>query len=195
MRTPADPRDPGRGTSVAADRPQSAGTGAPIAIPPGMDGGEVRRRRERRFLYVLLGCAAALSILVGAGLIAAWSAGSIVVQVDERGRGGDQVRLRVPAAAGHLALLCLPDRAFAGPARDRIFRRGKLGILARELERVPDGTVLVEVESPRERVRISRERDLLLIRVDSPDENVRVEVPVKLAGAALKRVERIAADG
>jgi hypothetical protein len=151
-----------------------------------------RPTREQRFLLILLGGAAALSLLVGAGLIAAWRAGSIVVQVSEHGHGGDNVRLRVPAAVGHLALLCLPDRAFGGGARDRIFRHGEMRLLAEELERIPDGTVLVQVDSPREGVRISRANGMLLIHVDSDEENLRVEVPIKLAGAFIKRIERVA---
>jgi hypothetical protein len=148
--------------------------------------------RMHRFALVLLICVTALSILVGAGVIAAWRAGSVVVEVDGRGHSADNVRIRIPAAAGHLALLCLPDRAFCGSARDRVFRHGEMRLLAGELERIPDGTVLVQVDSPRESVRISREHDTLLIHVSSDEENVRVEVPVRLAGAFLKRVERVA---
>lgn len=146
--------------------------------------------RERRFLFILIGCAAAVSLLVGAGLVTAWRAGSIVVQVNEHVRGGDNVRISVPAAAGHLALLFLPDRAFKAPFRNHLFRRGEMRTLVRQLELIPDGTVLVQVDSPHETVRISRDHGLLLVHVDSEQENVRVEVPIKLAGAFLKRMER-----
>ena len=60
---------------------------------------------------------------------------------------------------------------------------------------IPDGTVLVQVDAPSEAVRISRDHGMLLIHVDSDEEDVRVEVPVKLAGAFLKRVARVARIG
>jgi hypothetical protein len=149
----------------------------------------------RRFIFILVGCVAALSLLIGTGLVIAWRAGSVVVQVSGHDRGGDDVRIRVPAAVGHLALLCIPDRAFGWSARDRVFHHGEMRLLAGELERIPDGTVLVQVDSPGETVQISREHGMLLIHVDSDQEKVRVEVPVKLAGAFLKRVERVARVG
>ena len=49
--------------------------------------------------------------------------------------------------------------------------------------------------APSEAVRISRDHGMLLIHVDSDEEDVRVEVPVKLAGAFLKRVARVARIG
>jgi hypothetical protein len=143
--------------------------------------------RERRFLVIVVSCVAALSLLVGVALVAAWQAGSIVVQVHETGRGGDNVELRVPAALGHLAVLCLPDKAFASTSGRCCLSCSRMKPLARALELVPDGTVLVQVDSPRETVRIAREHGILLIHVDSAEGNVRVELPVKLAGAFLKR--------
>jgi hypothetical protein len=184
------------GAASPANHPGSGSPDLPGSITPAVAAETGNHRtRERRFLLILLGCAAALSMLVGTGLVIAWRTGSIVVQVSAHGRGGDNVHIRVPAAVGHLALLCMPNRAFAGPIRDRIFRHGEMRTLVRELERIPDGTVLVQVDSPREAVRISREHGMLLIHVDSDEESVRVEVPVKLAGAFLKRVERTARVG
>jgi hypothetical protein len=177
MSSPTDPADVTDGAAPGL-RPDQA------HVTPGGSS------RERRFLLILVGCAAALSLLVGAGLVAARGAGSIVVEVSGHGRGGDSVSLRVPAAAGHLALALLPDHAFSDHFKDRVFRRGEMRALVRQLELIPDGTVLVQVDSPRESVRISRERGLLLVHVDSDEENVRVEVPIKLAGALLKRMER-----
>ena len=137
MNEPTDPTDIDPGAPDSANHPGSGGHGFPGAASPAMAneiGGH--RTREKRFLLILLGCVAALSMLVGTGLLIAWRAGSIVVQVSGRGRGGDNVRILVPAAAGHLALLCMPDRAFAGPVRNRIFRRREMGTLVRELARM-----------------------------------------------------------
>jgi hypothetical protein len=196
MNEPTDPSGTPPSAPSFVNHPGSGSQGLPGSITPAVAPGTGHRRnREKRFVLILVGCAAALSMLVGAGLIIAWRAGSIVVQVSEHGRGGDNVRIRVPAAVGHLALLCMPDRAFAGSAHDRIFRHGEMRTLVRELERIPDGTVLVQVDSPREAVRISRERGMLLVHVDSDEEDVRVEVPVKLAGAFLKRMERVTRVG
>jgi hypothetical protein len=181
------------GPASHRDSDSPAPPGAAASAVAAEDGNH--RAHARSFLLVLFGCVTALSMLVGTGLIFAWRSGSIVVQVSEHGRDGDNVRIRVPAAAGHLALLCLPDRAFGGSARDRVFQHGEMRLLAGELERIPDGTVLVQVDSPRETVQISREHGMLLIHVDSDEEKVRVEVPVKLAGAFLKRVERVARIG
>jgi hypothetical protein len=193
MNEPTGTPDIPAGAAGPANHLGSTRPGFPGAISPAVTAETGNHRtRMNRFVLILVGCVAALSMLVGTGLIFAWRAGSIVVQVSDHGRGGGNVRIRVPAAAGHLALLCMPDRAFAGPVRDRIFRHGEMGTLVRELERIPDGTVLVQVDSPRESVRISREHGMLLIHVDSDEERVRVEVPVKLAGAFLRRVERVA---
>jgi hypothetical protein len=193
MNEPTVPSDPSTGvpgstTGPGSDCPDVRD--ATSAEAPRPAGG--RRSREKRFFFILLGCAAALSLMVGVGLVVAWRAGSIVVEVREHGRGGDDVRIRVPAAAGDLALLCLPDRAFAGSFRNCVLRRGEMRALVSELERIPDGTVLVQVDSPSESVRISRDHGLLLIHVASDQENVRVEVPVRLAGAFLKRMDRSA---
>lgn len=196
MNEPSGPTDLTPGPSGPANHPDSNHPGLSGALTPAVtvETG-IHRTRVRRFAFILVGCVAALSLLVGTGLVIAWRAGSIVVQVSGHGRGGDNVRIRVPAVAGHLALLCMPDRAFGWSARDRVFQHGEMRLLAGELERIPDGTVLVQVDSPGETVQISRERGMLLIHVDSDKENVRVEVPVKLAGAFLKRVERVARAG
>lgn len=194
MNEPADPSGTPPDAPDSANYPGSDSPGRPGSIAPAAQTGS-RRTREKRFVLILVGCAAALSILIGTGLIMAWHAGSIVVQVSEHGRGGDNVHIRIPAAACRLALLCMPDRAFAGSIHDRSFRHGEMRTLARELDRIPDGTVLIQVDSPREAVRISREHGMLLIHVDSDEEDVRVEVPVKLAGAFLKRVERVTRVG
>jgi hypothetical protein len=62
---------------------------------------------------------------------------------------------------------------------------------ARELERLPD-FVLVEVESPRERVKVQKRGDYLVIDVDSDDETVHLSVPIRtvhdtLAGLAARQ--------
>ena len=206
MNEPVDPSDLPTGAPGSASNPGSGHSGSgysgsghpavPGAMSPSLanEAGS-RRTRESRFLLILLSCVAALSLMVGTGLVMAWRAGSIVVQVSEHGGGGDNVRIRVPAAVGHLALLCIPDCAFRGSTRDRVFQHGEMRLVAGALERIPDGTILVQVDSPRETVRISRERGMLLIHVDSAKEKVRVEVPVKLAGAFLKRVDRLARVG
>lgn len=196
MTDPAAPPNHPSDTSASTPPRGSTGEGLPgtrgAATADGVGGRSVRMRR---FALILVSCVAALSLLVGTGILAAGRAGSVVVQVTERGGGGDNVRIRVPAAFGHLALLCMPDRAFCWSQRDRVFRHREMRALAGELERIPDGTVLVQVDSPQETVKISREHGTLLIHVDSDDENVRVEVPIKLAGAFLKRVDRVARVG
>lgn len=196
MNEPTGPNAPSPGTATPANHEGSSSPDFPGALSSAVanDAGG-HGAREKRFLLILLGCVAALSILVGTGLVLAWRAGSIVVQVSEHGRGGDNVHVRVPAVVGNLALLCMPDRAFGWSERNRVFKHGEMRALVHELERIPDSTVLVQVDSPHEAVRISREHGMLLIRVASDEENVRVEVPVRLAGAFLKRVERVARAG
>ncbi len=196
MNEPTGPNDltPGAVSPTSHPDPNRPGRSGALTPTVAVETG-IHRTRMRRFIFILVGCVAALSLLIGTGLVIAWRAGSVVVQVSGHDRGGDDVRIRVPAAVGHLALLCIPDRAFGWSARDRVFHHGEMRLLAGELERIPDGTVLVQVDSPGETVQISREHGMLLIHVDSDQEKVRVEVPVKLAGAFLKRVERVARVG
>lgn len=175
MNQPLDPTNPGSGPLPALPGPRS------LPPPPS---------RDRRFFLVILAAVTGLSLLVGIGLVAAYRAGSVVIDVKEHGRHGDNVHLRIPAALGHVALAFAPDVSFSKHGGDPSLRDVDIPALVREIERVPDGTVLVQVDSPRERVRIVREHGSFLVHVESEDENVRVEVPMKLAGAFLKRMEQ-----
>jgi hypothetical protein len=126
--------------------------------------------------------ATGLLLLVGAGVVAAavaFSAGSVHIYVLEKKPGGDHVNLLVPASLVPLGVRFMP-----AAERQRVARRMEpwlpaLRAAGRELARAPD-CVLVEVESPRERVQIRKLGRSLLVHVDSEEETVRLSFPLKL---------------
>lgn len=126
--------------------------------------------------------ATAVLLLVGTAVVAgavAFSAGAVHVYVLEKKPGGDHVNLLLPAALVPLGLRFMP-----AAERQRAARRLEpwlpaLQAASRELARAPD-FVLVEVERPRERVRIRKLGGSLLVDVDSEQETVRLSFPLKL---------------
>lgn len=135
--------------------------------------------------------ATGLLLLVGTAVVAgavAFSAGSVHVYVLEKKPGGDHVNLLIPAALVPLGLRFMP-----AAERQRAARRLEpwlpaLRAASRELARAPD-SVLVDVESPRERVRIRKLGGSLLVHVDTEQETVRFSFPLKLIGRVADEFE------
>lgn len=145
--------------------------------------------RERRLL--ILSCLILLFVavpIVVVGVTVARS-GILVVQVDELGPGGDHVRLRIPCILIDVAARLAPHEVFAEVSRDGTrwipAARASLAKLADS----PD-CVLVQVDSPSERVRISKQDRRLLVSVDSCAERVRIEMPIRSASSILARIEK-----
>lgn len=125
------------------------------------------------FLVVVLGTGAALAATVMA-------TGFVTVSVQEDGPDGDRVFVPVPAIALDLGLgiasMVMPPDERARMREELAPFAPALREVARELERIPDAT-LVEVVSDRESVRVVKRGDGFVIDVDSPDGTVRVALP------------------
>ena len=148
-----------------------------------------------------------LAILsVPAALLAGvFSLGVVVVDVREAGPDGHRIVVPVPLALAQAALAFVPEQRLAAMHRhaglpvagqapthsdasvkmDRAaaylpLARGVLEALAAG----PDGELL-RVEEPDEQVVISKVGDTLRIRVRGPGDDVRINVPIRVALAAL----------
>jgi hypothetical protein len=136
---------------------------------------------------IALGAAGA--VLVAGTMV--FSQGAITVQVNERGDDGRQVNLFLPAAAVPLAMRMVPAHHFGQIPPEAQQALPAVCAAARLLARQPD-FVLVEVESPREHVRIEKKGSRLVVHVTERDEEVYVAVPLRTIASVLQQLERAA---
>lgn len=112
------------------------------------------------------------------------SLGIVVVDVREGGPAGTHIVVPVPLVLAQAALTFVPEEK----VRVKMDRAEKYLPLAREmveaLAQGPDGE-LVRVEEPGEEVVITKEGDTLHVRVHDKDDDVTVNVPLRLALAAV----------
>jgi hypothetical protein len=169
-------------------RPQGQGFNGPpgAAKTIGLSG------RPSRALLPVIGITAALFC---AAVLLLWVPGMVVIDVFEA--GGSGVHLRIPALLGHLAVGLVPEREWSRIGRSRgieslsdrsDFRTVSLRPLAASLGKLPDGTILVKVDSPGEAVLIEKDRGALRILAESGRDRVRVEAPVSLVRSVLSRI-------
>jgi hypothetical protein len=137
------------------------------------------------FLPILAKTSAVIAGTLLAGTALAYSGGVVEVCVTEKGRNPSHIHLPLPALAGPVALHFIPARHFHDTPRDLQQWLPAIRIAGEELERCPDGTVLVDVMSnakgARETVRITKRAGDLVIDVDSARETVHVSFPVRIA--------------
>lgn len=139
-----------------------------------------------------------LAVLMTFGAVSAWSvhsAGMFELDVHERGPGGADISgIRIPAALGHVALAFVPARVFDFCEDDDFARHAPL--LREACERLSDAPdfVLVEVISADEHVLIRKEGSALVVDVESDDEEVHVAVPLGIARAFARKIERASRD-
>lgn len=140
----------------------------------------------------IVGVTAALLVLALAGgvtwaAVATWQAGTIRIHVRDHRQGGTDVALVLPAVALDAALAVVPDHARAQIELDADAGEvlAVLEALCDELENRPD-FVLVEVDGPREKVRVEKKDGALRVSVESAEESVRVEIPL----ASIAKVSR-----
>jgi hypothetical protein len=124
--------------------------------------------------------------LVVGGLVA--EAGFVTVKVHEKRHEGTNIRLYVPAILGQAGLTVLPEEKLARVAREAKDFMPALRVAAEELSRIPDGP-LVEVSSPREKVRVAKEGGELIIDVRSEKEDVYVAVPLRTLRSVTRQLE------
>ena len=154
-----------------------------------------RQPPKDRALWITLGVFAvvAFGVTTAAATVAYsyYNGGFVRIAVDDRSADPTTIHLAVPAmvldAALALAPLAIPADAQADLRRELGDYGPMLRQLAAELERCPDA-ILVEVEDDTDHVRITKERNSLIIRVRSTDTDVDVQVPVSLAGHALRAI-------
>ncbi len=138
----------------------------------------MREHIESAFAYLLGG----VLILVGSAVVAgavAFNAGAIRIYVLEKKPGGDHVNLLVPAALVPLALKFIPDHKRQRALAQLDQWLPALQTASRELARVEDAT-FVEVQGPKERVRVSKLGGSLVVDVQSDRETVYVSFPLRL---------------
>ncbi len=112
------------------------------------------------------------------------SLGIVVVDVREGGPAGTHIVVPVPLVLAQAGLLFVPEEK----VRVKLDRAEKYLPLAREvldaLAQGPDGE-LVRVEERGEQVVITKEGDTLHVRVRDKNDDVTVNVPLRLAMAAV----------
>jgi hypothetical protein len=112
------------------------------------------------------------------------SLGIVVVDVREGGPAGTHIVVPVPLVLAQAGLAFVPEEK----VRVKLDRAEKFLPLAREvldaLAQGPDGE-LVRVEEPGEQVVITKQGDTLHVRVQDKDDDVTVNVPLRLARAAV----------
>jgi hypothetical protein len=137
------------------------------------------------------------AILGGAALLcgaAAYSAGVVCVEVQEKRPGGHHIFLPLPALAGPAALAMIPARHMhMGNKHDVQQVLPVVQLAAEELANCPDGP-LVDVESTHETVHIKKDGGYLTIDVDDPQETVHVAVPLRIVGTMAGQLARRAAQ-
>ena len=130
--------------------------------------------------------------IVVAGLVA--DAGFVTVKVHEKKPDGTNLCLYVPAILATTGLRVVPEERLARVAREAKDFLPALRVAAEELDRLPDGP-LVEVTSPRERVRVAKEGGEIIIDVKTDKEDVYVAVPTRTLRKITRQLEaKLAAD-
>ncbi len=134
-------------------------------------------------------------LVVGASLAAyaAWTReGVIQVEVSSLDGRGSEAYIEVPGAVVPIVLQFLPTMCMS---RDPEWQQASrcLPIVRkawREIRKAPDG-VLVAVNGPRERVRIEKKGEYLLVDVRSQSDHVRVRCPLRTVDAVTNRLVQV----
>lgn len=149
-------------------------------------------RRSAKILLVLATACAVL--MIGSGILLATTvvrAGTLRVKIHEPGANGTHINVAIPAAVVHLGLNVLPwviDEDLSAEIRaDLGEHRQAMAAVLQELEDVPDA-VLVDVQNPTERVRISKEGRSLQIFVDNADGKFEITLPASLLGRIAREI-------
>jgi len=146
--------------------------------------------RSERGLSVpggMLAAAGVGAILAGSYL---YSQGLIRVSVQEKSPGGEHIRLAVPAAIVPLALAFVPaaeiGKHMPAQARQHL---PMVEAALNELQRLPDCT-LVQVDGPREHVRIRVEDGKMVVDVNDHEDEVHLALPLGSLRSVLAKLHR-----
>ena len=141
--------------------------------------------RQRDIL--LLAALVIMLTVLGALGFAAREVGSIDISVREHGGDGADIAFSVPAAMVHSAIQLVPAQLYREIGPEVAEFMPLIRAAHEELADLPD-CVLVSVRSDRERVKIAKERNRLIIDVQTEDEDVRIALPLSTVGAAVAKL-------
>jgi hypothetical protein len=131
---------------------------------------------------ILLGATLATTVVLKDGIIE--------VKVQEKKPDGSHVHLYIPATVATWGVHLAPKERVAGHLRGNAEDLAIARLALRQLEILPDA-VLVQVDSPKEHVRVALQGGSVVVDADDPGENVHVHVPVR---AVRKVLEDLQAD-
>ena len=129
---------------------------------------------------VALGAALATVVVMKDGLIE--------VNVQEHHPGGDHVHLYVPATVATWGVHLAPQEKLREHLRHHREDLGIARAVLNELEKLPDAS-LVEVDGPKEHVRVNIRFGNLVVDVDDPGETVHVSMPIRAARKVVEDLE------
>ncbi|MCI0537191.1 MAG: hypothetical protein L0Z50_18390 [Verrucomicrobiales bacterium] len=137
------------------------------------------------FGKVMMG--AVYTALIGGAVL--FHEGAITVNVQEKKPDGDRVFVFAPAAVVPWAIALAPERhvRFDQMPEEARAMLPALAEAADKLGDMPD-FVLVEVQSPREHVKVEKRGGSIVVNVDSERESVYVSVPLRAARHALAQL-------
>lgn len=143
-----------------------------------------RKSRFKRFVAIAL-LLLFMPIFVFGATVAA--TGTVTVSVQEK--DGVNLWIPVPALLFDIAVFAaprlMPEDALEEARHELAPYYDTLSALAHEIEKIPAGAVLVEVQDGDEHVRIAKEWRSFEITVDSNDADIRVSVPARLLSRGL----------
>ncbi len=145
------------------------------------------------FLPFMMKASAVVAGTMLAGTALAYSGGVVEVCVKQKfpHDGPSHIHLPLPALAGPVAMHFAPRHRMHHAPRELEEMLPALRVAAQELEKVPDGTVLVDVVSDREKVHITKSGGDLEIDCDSPRETVHVSFPIRTALAIAEQYQSV----
>lgn len=129
-------------------------------------------------------------IALGAALMTAvvMKDGVIEVNVLEKKHDGSHVHLFLPATAATWGIHLAPERRLAEHLRGHRDQLALAHVTLSQLERIPDA-VLVQVDSPKEHVRVATRNGSFVVDADTSEETVHVRVPIRAARKVIEDLE------
>jgi len=104
--------------------------------------------------------------------------GIIEVNVQEHREGGSHVHLFVPATVATWGVHLAPEQKLREHLRGKTEALALAQAVLRDLEKVPDA-VLLEVESPKEHVRMEIRGGSFLLDADDKGDTVHIAMPIR----------------
>lgn len=146
-------------------------------------------RVRTRPLWIILGCfAILLAVGVTTFAVNAYRAGMLVIRIQEAGPHGMDLAIQIPAILVPMALQFVPDEALNQVAHRTADWGPAVRAATKAFSESPD-FLLVQVDSPGEQVRISKERGRLIVDVSSIEERLHISLPLRILGPVIKQLE------